>query len=170
MIMPTLKQLSDIEFPIYGITNNHKRIWEEFNVLYIETESGEYVLDNKNISGESLGKRRLKLNNTDNIYSLRKRFDNVASMLKCKYKKFIDNNGYVFEYKKSKYVPLKYFKVTDQIHENDSCKVIISNGQVFKVPCKILYSINWLGLLVTDIGLIPYEFSDTKLPDSRRKI
>ena len=62
--------LFDIQFPIYSITRTYKRIWVEMNVTYIETESGIYVLDNKNVEGDSLGKRRLRI--TNDIYKLYK--------------------------------------------------------------------------------------------------
>jgi len=38
------KDFSDITFPIFTITPNYKRIWDEFNIKYIETESGIYIL------------------------------------------------------------------------------------------------------------------------------
>lgn len=163
--------LSDINFPIYAITNNYKRIYEDLNVLFIETPTGRYVLDNKNMLGKTIGERRLKITNSK-LYIPRKIFYTLAQMLNSKYSTFIDNYGKVFNYKKSKFVPLVYYKVEDITRAKDG-ECILEIPEInysYKTTCKNAYGILYLGLLCTDFGYIPYEFSEIYKKPSRRKI
>lgn len=161
----------DATFPIYTITDNHKKIWEDMNVLYIDTISGTYMLDNRNVAGETLGKRRLKLKNTENLYVPRKVCYNFEQVLHCKNKCFIDNTGTVFKYIKTTFVPLKYHKVDYIERLEEGC--IVHLKDVYypqKFNCRKAHSIEYVGLLHTKMGLILYENTDIKKKDTRRKI
>jgi hypothetical protein len=60
-----------INWPLYEI-RKYKNLWEDNNVLYITTDSNlEYIIDNKNIVGNTLGKRRLGLP-SKGLYKLKK--------------------------------------------------------------------------------------------------
>jgi hypothetical protein len=163
--------LFDIKFPIYGITNTYKNIWTDLNVLYIETNTGTYVLDNKNIVGDTLGERRLKIKNSK-LYIPRKVYYNIAQLLKSKHTVFIDKYGILFKYKKTQYVPLKYYKIENiDKAEDGQCILAIPKLPFYhKTTCRIAYSINYLGLLDTPFGYILYELSEYKKSDSKRKI
>jgi hypothetical protein len=168
-----MEQLSlfDIDFPIYAITKTYKRVWEEHNVLFIETNSGTYILDNKNMTGDTIGQRRLKINNSK-LYIPRKIIYNISQLINSKYSTFIDTNGKFFNYIKTKFVPLKYFKV-NSIHKCSDGECIISVNKInynYKINCRKAYSINYVGLLCTEIGYIPVDFSDEIKPNSKRKI
>lgn len=163
--------LFDISFPIYAITNNYKRIYEELNVLKIDTPSGTYVLDNKNITGNTVGERRLKITGSD-LYIPRKTYFTLGQMLHSKYTVFMDKDGIVFNYKKTGFVPLKYFKVQSITKASDG-ECVLQIPQVsfsYKVNCRKAYSIEYIGLLCTDFGFIPYEFTDEYKKPTRRKI
>ena len=168
-----MEQLSlfNIDFPVFGITNKYKKIWEEHNVLYIETETGIYVLDNKNMDGNTLGERRLKIN-TSKLYRPKKIYYTLAQMIHSKYTIYIDKFGKLFNYKKSKFVPLEYYKVDSITNANDGECVLNINriNYSYKINCRKAYSINYIGLLKTEFGLIPYEFSDIWKPATKRKI
>ncbi len=164
------KNLANIEFPLYTITMNYKNIWEEFNILYIETPSGIYILDNKNLDGNTVGKRRLKINNSKK-YMPRSTISTVAQLIKSNNSTFIDNTGIVFKYKKTKLVPLKYYAAKEVIKLNDYCIVILKGiDYPIKTNCRDAYGIEYVGLLHTNMGYILYEFSDERRKDTRRKI
>lgn len=163
-------ELSEIEFPVYGITNTYRKIWSDLNVLYIETNYGIFILDNKNIPGNTLGKRRIKLN-AENKYKFRKTYYNIEQFLHSKYTKFIDNTGKLFSWKKSKYVPLTYHKIKKVVEYDGQC-IIYPEGINFtqKVNCRRAYFTNYIGVLHTDMGYILYEYTDKKKLDTIRKI
>ena len=168
--MPSSKSLLDIEFPIFTITPTYKRIWEEFNITYIETESGTYMLDNKNLDGDTLGERRLRMT-TSLRYIPRKAYYNITQLIKSKNKTYIDNTGSVFTYRKTRTVPLKYYKVMDVVSMEEGC-ILSFKGINFKlrISCMDAYDIKYIGLLVTEMGYILYETSEIKKKDTYRKI
>jgi len=168
--MPLNKNFSDIEFPIFTLTPNYKRIWDEFNVKYIETPSGIYILDNMNLNGRTLGERRLKIK-TGLRYSPRKVYYNIAQLIKSNNKTYIDNTGCVFTYRKTRMVPLKYFKVMDVISTEEGCTLLIKGiNYKLRTNCREAYNIKYVGLLIVDNNYILYDVSNIPLKDTRRKI
>lgn len=167
--MPQFR-LSDIKFPIYTLTPNYKKIWEEYNVLYIETPSGIYVLDNKNLPGDTLGRRRLKINTSDK-YIPRRCYLTLSQMINGKDKWFIDSEGKHFKWTKSEYVKLKYHKVK-KVHRSESYCILHLHDIIFpqKVNCRLAYAINYVGVLHSNDGYILYEYTDEKKKDTMRKI
>jgi hypothetical protein len=165
--------LFDIKFPIYSITKSYKRIWTEMNVTFIETYSGVYVLDNKNIDGDTVGKRRLRIKN--DIYKLyvpRKVLYSVPHLIRSNESIFMDTMGTVFKYKKTETAKLVYYKV-DGVIEAEDGECILHVHKIdwsYKTNCRNAYSIIYIGLLHSKYGYIPYDFSETKGKDSWRKI
>lgn len=162
--------LFDIQFPIFSIAKSYKRVWEDMNVLYVETISGKYIIDNKNIDGDTLGKRRIKMNATTK-YRPRKVIYNIHQLIHSKDKFFVDNTGTFFKYEKTEFVPLKYHKVKDTTRLEDGC--IISIEDIYfpqKVNCRLAFSTEYLGVLHTKMGYILYSYNTEKLKDTRRKI
>ena len=168
--MPSNKTFADIEFPIFAITPSYKRIWDELNVKYIETESGTYMLDNMNLTGDTLGERRLKIT-TSLRYIPRKAYYNITQLIKSNNKTYIDNTGCVFTYKKTRMVPLKYYRVMDVVSTEEGC-ILLIKGINFKLRlnCNVAYDIKYIGLLTTPDGYILYETCEEKKKDTRRKI
>ena len=164
--------LFDIKFPIFSITKSHKRIWEEMNVLYVETLSGTYVLDNKNIDEDTLGKRRVRMQSKDK-YIPRKVYYTLAQMIRSKDKYFIDNTGRAFKYEKRDFVPLKYHRVLDVRRDENSGECIVElEGINFPqlLSCKLAHSISYVGVLHTKYGYILYSFEEEYKGDTKRKI
>jgi hypothetical protein len=162
--------LCDLVFPVYTLPKNYKRIWEEYNVLYIETDSGTYILDNKNISGNTLGERRLKLK-SEGIFIPRKVYYTINQMIHSTYKSFIDTEGKLFTWKKSKRVPLKYYKVSKVLKDESSCIIHFKDINFpQRVNCRIAYAIQYAGILHTDFGYLLYEYCEGKKKDTYRKI
>ena len=168
--MPLFKSIFDIDFPIFAITKSYIKIWDELNVKYIKTPSGTYVLDNKNLSGNTLGERRVQLK-TSLRYIPRKAYYNITQLIKSNNKTYIDNTGCVFTYKKTRMVPLKYYKVMDVVSTEEGC-ILLIKGINFKIrtSCRSAFTINYVGLLTTGKGFILYETSEVKKRDTVRKI
>ena len=164
------KNLWDIKFPIFSITENCKRIWTEYKVTYIETQSGVFILDNKNIKGDTLGSRRLLLKNSP-LYFPRTCILNASQLIKSKHKLFIDSNGDVFKYIKTKTVPLKYFKIKEIIKNDNTCILTFYKiNHSIRLSCRIAYGLKYVGFLITHMGYITYEYSEIEKNDSWRKI
>ena len=163
-------KLKDIQFPVYAIGKNKRKIWAELNVVYIETDNGVYILDNKNLEGNTLGKRRIKIK-SDNKYILRKVYYNIEQFLHSKYSTFIDNKGKIFNWEKSIFVPLKYHKVKKVIKYENECVIHLKDINFpQKLNCRLAYGIQYVGVLHTEEGYILYEYSYKLKKDSRRKI
>lgn len=167
-----LLKLEDICFPVYSLSKNYEKIYTEFNILYIQTASGTYVLDNKNMNGNTLGERRAKIENTK-LYKPKKTCYSVAQLLKCKSNIFIDNIGTVFKYKKTKYVPLKYHKILSIHYREKFGDYFLLVKDIF-FPIVVNYreanTYSYAGILHTPTGYILYELSEDKKPDTKRKI
>jgi hypothetical protein len=162
--------LFEIIFPVFAITPGYRRVWEDMNILYIETNSGIYTLDNKNIRGDTVGSRRLKIKNSE-LYIPRKVYYNIGQMLHSKYRDFMDTSGRYFKWKKSISIPLRYHKVSNISNFKDEC--IIHLKDIFfpqKVNCRLASALKCVGVLHTQWGYVLYEFSDTLKKNTYRKI
>jgi len=160
---------SEITFPIYGIATKHRKIYTKNNILYIDTASGTYILDNRNISGNTLGERRVRI--SEGLYRPRATVYGITQLVRSKYKYFIDNTGKVFKYTKEKFVPLKYY-IIDQITEVSNGCVIHSSKAKFSilVNCREAYLFTYMGILHMGNGDLLYELTDIQKSDTRRKI
>lgn len=162
--------LFDIKFPVYSLPKSYEKLWTKYNVTYLETIHDTYVLDNKNMPGDTLGKRRAHINNSK-LYNPRHVYQNISQFLHSKTNVFIDTLGRVFKYKKTNMVPLKYHKIKD-IHrlESGECELELDVNFPIKVTCRVAYSIICVGLLHTKWGYILYSLEEEMQNDTRRKI
>lgn len=164
------KSIFNINFPVFAVANSHKRLWSEDNILYIQTDSGVYVLDNKNIEGKTLGQRRLRITNST-LYNTRKVVHTIAQLTKSKYTTFVDNTGIPFKYFKHTVTPLKYFKVIKVRDTPKGCVLHFKNlDNPILVSCREAYGIKYVGFLITKVGYILYDYSDEFKADTWRKI
>ena len=97
--------LDEIEFPIFVIHSDN--VEEIDGLLWLDDQ----VVDDKNMSGETLGKRRLQ-SPMKSIYPLKYMIEDEIGIMKHRSKTFIDNNGRVFNYEKTKTLKLVYHKIT----------------------------------------------------------
>lgn len=174
-----MKDLSKIQFPIFPLKKDINLTTIDNN-LVTELEDGSIrVIDPKSISRPTLGQRRLAYkfikdkfkpriyaNLTNPIYSLS---DLIIGTYNTNL--FIDNQGKVFKYTKSHYVPLKYYKLekyllTDYgivLHLKDiHCRFLLN-----RVPKLDEY---YVGLLHIGSGYLLYDLQSIKLKDTRRMI
>ena len=92
-----------IKFPAYVLSEEP----EEIDGLLIIADQ---VVDDRNMSGETLGIRRLQ-SPMKSIYPLRYMVDDEVGMMKHRGKHFIDTNGVYWYNEKKKTATLKYHKI-----------------------------------------------------------
>jgi hypothetical protein len=167
--------LSNIVWPIYAI-RSHASIQTRKNILYITTEYGEYVLDNKNLKGNTLGIRRLKLKKqreTDKgftLYPLSSIYYTFEDVLQgAKFKIYIDSIGTLHNFTRKTRRDLKYYKVQKtQVHANSVlcfCRGLTAPILINYIPTKMpLY----LGLVKINGSLQIYELSNKSKPNTWR--
>ena len=94
----------NFEFPLYVVHTDE--VMEADGILWIEDQ----VLDDKNMSGETLGKRRLQTP-MKSLYPLRYMINDEIGLIKHQGKFFIDSKGEFIIYEKTEKVQLKYHKI-----------------------------------------------------------
>jgi hypothetical protein len=92
------------KFPVYVVHTDNIDMID--GILWIEDQ----VLDDKNMSGETLGKRRLQTP-MKSLYPLRYMITDTVELIKHRGNFYIDSTGMFFRYYKQKSIPLKYHKI-----------------------------------------------------------
>jgi len=164
-----MMMLSNVKFPVF-VLREFDELKEVDGVITITSYTGEYIVDNKNLEGDTLGKRRLRI--TGRLYPLSKVAFTFKQLLKYskKYKYFIDTNGKVFKYTKSvwtqlEYLPICGYRVTEKGYYIKPC------NHVTEYLVEALNGMSYIGLLkLPRGGYIPYDLSDSYKKPSRRKI
>jgi hypothetical protein len=96
------RNIPNIVFPIYKLHTDNVSLGD--GILFIEGE----ILDDTNMPGESLGRRRLQTP-FGGLYKLPKGSYDLDYLFK--YKHFIDSAGKVFTYEKTSRQDLKHYKL-----------------------------------------------------------
>jgi len=161
----------EMRWPLYEI-GVHRKIWEEDNIIYIETLFNKtYTIDNKNLYGDTLGKRRIRLNKEDR-YKLKKICYTLYEVFNAKGKTFIDSNGIFYTFKKKKRASLVYRQVeliTTRADGSLLCKCV-GIFRPITVPFLPRHMPKYLGLLVVERDYYLYDLSDSKKKDTWRLI
>ena len=168
--------MNNLIFPLYHIRACEAIVTED-NITTIMTPYGNYILDNKNIKGDTLGERRLRLGpvlqEDQKLYRLKKIFYTISDIIlhKDKYKVYIDSVGQLFTYTKKNRVNLVYKKIK-QI-EIQETRLLCSFADIFKVveiPFIPEIMPRYLGLLIFHGDYIFYDMSQEKKKDTWRLI
>ena len=166
---------SKVTWPVYQL-REHKRTWVEMRVTFIETLFGTFVLDNKNLSGKTLGMRRIQLAKVldkRELYKLKTIYYNISEIVNAKHKVkvYIDSAGEIITRQKQKYVPLLFRKVENiEVIDNKllcTCKGI---HRPILVPYMPRIMPKYLGLLVVKGDYLIYELTQELRKDTRRKV
>jgi hypothetical protein len=159
------RSIPKITFPVFLLDSEN---WEEYDgILFLDNK----VLDDRNQSGETLGARRMQTPHK-NLHILKHMVEYPNGLLKQKTKYFIDNSGRPFIYEKTTMLPLKYLKIS-KVELKDSATLIRVKGHnsPFTVPRPPEVGYTWAGILhVQGLPWMLYEYSETKLKDTRRKV
>ena len=161
----TYKDIGMVRFPIYAVSSGDW--YGQDGLLFLENK----ILDDKNMGGKSLGMRRLQTPHK-NLYPLRYQLDDLRGLIKSSKKTFVDSNGAIFNYIKTEFVSLKYYKIERVEKLEKAVRLRIERvKKPFIVPRPPASEIQYAGLL--HYGIRPwmlYEYSETKLKDTRRKV
>jgi hypothetical protein len=120
-----------ISFPIYYIPSGFTIVNRD-NILICKNKITfrEYILDNKNIAGSTLGLRRLQIiaskSNHLPLLNLRRRtITNIVDLIKNKGSMYIDDSGFLFRYKKMGKTKVVCYKIDKKIVKEDSAKIVV---------------------------------------------
>jgi len=159
------KTINKVRFPVYVMPNYN---WDKQDgLLFLEGQ----IIDDSNMSGDTLGIRRLQTSHK-NLFPLRHQIDNFRGLLKCGSNTFVDTNGTPFIYEKSEFCSLKYYKIQSVQQKETASVLTLQNVKTrFVVPRPPAPEARYAGVL--HYGRVPwvlYEYSETLLKDTRRKV
>jgi|TARA_B110000285_G_scaffold125989_1_gene142083 hypothetical protein len=161
----TYKTVHKVSFPLFLLYSEE---WERADgLLFIEGR----CVDDRNQVGKTLGIRRVQTPYPE-LYPLNKAVTSHNGILKQGTKYFIDSNGIPFIYEKTKFLHLKYLHI-DKVTNKQSASLITVKGHrsPFTVPRPPSDGYDWAGILhLHGIPWMLYEYSETKLKDSKRKV
>ena len=159
------RQIDKIQFPVYVLPSSN---WDTIDGLFYVDR---ILVDDKNMPGETLGKRRLQTPFKD-LLPLKRAADNLLAIIKSGHKCFIDSKGVPFIYEKTENCALKYHKIR-KVEKKDSASVLWLKGFTFPfvVPRPPPIEYTWAGVLyLKGLPWVLYEYSISKQKDTRRKI
>lgn len=165
--------LDAISFPIYRLDKSPPS--QVDGVTFYLYKDKMQVVDDKNVEGDSLARRRLHLHmNEVKLYKLKYAIFYLADLIKMATPNqwFIDSNGKCFIYTKTKLVPLVFREIT-KVDRSPSFTLIEARG--IHGRHKTLYppreDQKYAGFLqVTPRTYIIYGFFSEKHRDTRRKV
>lgn len=173
--------LNDITFPVYllGKTKPHYEngVWYYLYVKQVydgDNEEVKLVLDDQNVPHTTLSRRRLVLQTKLNLYKLKTAVFFFSDLVKLSVGStwWIDSVGKVFEYKKTRRVPLVYKRVKTFIKAETGGWLVEVEGVTERF--KIMYAPNpdqkWAALLRVGINYLMWGLSDQKYKDTTKSI
>ena len=85
---------------------------------------------------------------------------------------YIDRQGRPFIYEKTRFVPLKYLEITKVVPKTTASLIRVKGSKLsITVPRPPMAGMQWAGILhIRDFPWMLYEYSETKLQDSRKKV
>ena len=161
----TFKDIEQITFPVYELPNGN---WhEQDGLVFVDKE----IVDDKNQTGKTLGIRRIQTP-LKNLLPLKKQVDTIRGIVKGNHKYFIDTKGIYFSYNKSLFCILRYFKIKKvRLKDSHTTITLVNHKDDFKVPRPPPPDMLYAGCIVYNKRpWVLYNYSETKLKDTRRKV
>lgn len=173
--------LQEISYPVFKLRDTKP---SEYNkVLFyayqnISEEGESYtvrILDDRNIDNPKLSMRRLILKSRgEKLFRLNKAVFFLGDLIKLAKKNqwFIDSEGKIFEYIKTKYCKLSYHKITKVIRTDVGGAIIEVDGMSARFK-SLFYpeaDKSHAGILHFGMSPILYGFYDQKYKDSKRMV
>lgn len=175
-------RLDEIKFPVYLLGNDEPMhidgIWFYSRLRDHDDRAPEVeylILEDKTRHEPTFSRRRMgiKLEGAM-LYPLTKAIFFLGDFLKFTKGKtwFIDTDGTVFSYKKTKRVPLIFKKITKIIHIQTGGAIIECEGSAarYKVLFRPMIEHKWAGLLKVSGGYILYGLYDNQYKNTYRMI
>ena len=163
----TYKQIErNVTFPVFALPSSN---WDQRDgLVYLDGR----LLDDWNMTGETLGARRIQTPFKD-LHPLNISFMDIIGLIKNKTDSaYIDMLGNRFTYHKSEFATVKYHQIKKVDGRETACAIWLKGINFpFKQKRPPLPENSWAGVLyVQDLPWIIYEFSSEKKEDTRRKI
>lgn len=149
------KHLKLINFPVFPIPKNICM----FNGCLIDSK--DRVIDDRNVDKETLGLRRL--HSTKYLARLGKQCEDTKTFFEdTKSTFYIDNLGYIFKYKKTKYVDIKYYKIRKiALKDTFTLLQLVSVSHPIKLKRSPPEGTKWVGMLhFGATPWFPYHYSN----------
>ena len=161
----TYRDIKLVAFPVYALPSGNW--YGQDGLLFLDDK----ILDDKNMKGANLGIRRLQTHHK-NLYPIKYKIHELVGILKSSKKHFIDSKGRPFEYEKVDFLRLSYYKIDRIDNLTKVSRLHLKNvKKPFIVPRPPPPEIQYAGVLHN--GARPwllYNYSETKLKDTRRKV
>lgn len=161
----TYRQIRNVEFPVFALPKGE--LYFKDGLLTIN----DAVIDDKNMSGKSLGMRRLQTEHK--LKRLNRSIADLESLIASGYNTFIDSSGRIFKYNKTKYLKVKYHKINNiELCENFSKLYVYGIDNAFILQRPPQDGEEWAGILYID-DKYPwslYKLSTNKLPEHKKKV
>jgi len=116
-------ELHEIVFPVFKM-RQYNKLETIDNIVYVHTHWQSYVLDNRNLQGDTIGVRRLKMRDS-NIYPFKTIVKNPRDLVVSAKTNdtFVDNSGAIFKYQKTKRCDILCFEIKSVIFANSKAIV-----------------------------------------------
>lgn len=155
--------LRNVKFPVYIITSEEVRY--EDGLLFLNGR----VVDDRNQSGDTIGKRRLATEHK--VASLGKICFTYIEMLESKANKFIDSKGKAFFYRKSKFVPVVSYRINKKFAKDTYTVLFLKGVNCPYIVPRYPHTEEWAQIFVYDnLPWRLYSLSEQKVDSFRRKI
>lgn len=165
------KTLQEIIYPIYPL-RKFDRLTDINGVVKVYTIYKMYIIDDRNLPGDTLGQRRLHIKKYK--YPLRTSINNPKNLLMqgSKLGIYINESGLIFKYNKTERADLKYYKIKSITPlPFDTTKIIVKGiNTPFIMYENIPTDFKYAGVLHIKGGYILYEVTLEKKKDSWRKV
>ncbi len=161
----TYKDIRLVTFPVYALVSNNW--YGQDGLLFLDDK----ILDDRNMNGKNLGLRRLQTPHK-NLFPIKHKVSDLVGIVKSDQKYFIDSKGAPFEYLKTEVMPLRYYKIEKiERMEKVSRLRLKTVKKPFIIPRPPAPEIEYAGVLhYNEIPWMLYDYSETKLKDTRRKV
>lgn len=169
-------KLTEIVWPIY-LLGKEKPLKDSDVLFYAKIYKDKTVLeivDDRTISSTTLAGRRVFLLSKDvRLYKINKALFFLADLIKTADKGtwYIDSMGNIFQYTKSKYIPLIFRKITKVIR-SIGCTLIEIEGSNARLKTLFPPSLEekYAGILVYEGSYIFYGYYETMHKPTNRKV
>lgn len=179
--------LSELTYPIYRLRENPPQLVEGVLLYFFEKaretfDSVEHyyelrIIDDTNLSGDTLAKRRLQIRNLGGTpYRLNRAIFFLGDLIKISTPKmwFIDSTGKLFQHSKRTRAKLVYRKVTKAIPIKGGGLIVEVEGMSLRMKSLFTPRIHLndlhAGVLLMGMAPILYGFYDQKYKDTWRMI
>ena len=155
----------DLRFPVFVIHSDNVELID--GIIWLDDQ----VLDDKNMSGETLGQRRIQ-SPMNSIYPLRYMIEDITGLMRHRGKFFIDSNGMVFNYEKTETVKVHYHKIRKKEKKTTATVLWLKDCPFpFAEKRPPRDELTWAGVLYKEgIPMAIYDFAEEKQKSTWRKI